>query len=167
MATPPPNPDERNAILFRFILFYVICILCALIPLYYLFNVNGEMSKRISVSGVSSKKQNETLEKFLKVVSDVDKRLASDKIDNDYKALVFDLFEIARNDSIKEKNVYNPLLLKIARLYEKIQVYSQIDIRTERDDLKSKLKELQNKYDQLNTDKIKLEIKLENPPKTP
>jgi hypothetical protein len=166
MATLAPTPDDRNAILFRFIIFYVICILCALIPLYYLFNVNGEISKRISVSGVSSKKQNESLEKFLKVITNVDKRLASDKIDNDYKAMVFDLLEIARNDSIKENNVYDPLLLKIARLYEKIQFYSQIDIRTERDELKAKLKELQDKYDKLNDEKIKQDVKLEEAQKS-
>lgn len=154
MADFMGSSNERNTVLFRFILIYLICVCCAVIPLYYLFNIPEIALNRLKVSEMSVKSQKDKIDRFQVIMKDLDKNLAENKLEKEYRKSVDDLYSISK-DSIDEKNLYKPLFIKITDLYEMIEKINEEGGKAEID----RLKEENNKLVSENT---QLKDKIEN-----
>jgi hypothetical protein len=157
MADFQGSSNDRSTLLFRFILVYLICIFCAVIPLYYLFNIPGIALQKLKVSEMSVKSQKNKIDRYQSIMAELDKYLADNKLGKEYTKSVLDLYSIAK-DSIDEKNLYKPLFIKITDLYEMIEKINEgggkaeIDkLKEENEKLASEKKELEKDVQTLNT----------------
>jgi hypothetical protein len=156
MADFQGSSNDRNTLLIRFILVYLICIFCAVIPLYYLFNIPGIALQKLKVSEMSVKSQKNKIDHYQSIMSDLDKYLAENKIGKEYTKSVLDLYSIAK-DSIDEKNLYKPLFLKITDLYEMIGKINEGGGKAEIDKLKEENEKLATEKKELEKDVKTLE----------
>lgn len=147
--------EDRQAIITKFVLLYVICILCFLVPMYYLFNIPDKIINKLNVTEYSAKNQQKKLDRYKLIWGELDAYIAEDKISMEYHNSLNKLYALAK-DSIDEKNLYKPLYLKISYLYENIEKENALGYG------KTKFDELKKEYEQLKTDYQKLESELDN-----
>jgi len=159
------DSDNRNTVMTRFILIYIICLLCAIVPLYYLFNIPGKVIQKLKVSELSVKSQKIRIDRYQTIMTELDKYLAENKFEKEYTKGVYDLYAFAK-DSIDERNLYKPLFIKIADLYEKIEKINsaggKADIERlteENKTLKSDLKDKEREIKSLEKENLQLLIK--------
>jgi hypothetical protein len=150
------SSNDRNTLLIRFMLIYIICILCAIVPLYYLFNIPGIALQKLKVSEMSVKSQKDKIDHYQLIMTDLDKYLAENKLEKEYRKCVDDLYSIAK-DSIDEKNLYKPLFIKITDLYEMIEKINEGGGKAEIDKLKEENEKLATEKKELEKDVKTLE----------
>jgi hypothetical protein len=155
MSEMQDDDDNRNTIMTRFVLIYIICILCAVVPLYYLFNIPGKAIQKLKVSEMSVKSQKIRIDRYQSIMTEIDKYLAENKFEKEYKKSVYDLYAFAK-DSIDEKNLYKPLFIKITDLYQAIEKMNEGSgkaelerLTEENKTLKSEKKDLEKERDDL------------------
>jgi hypothetical protein len=112
------DKDERNIILTRFIVLYVICVLCALIPFYYLFKIPGITQEKFdTIKGYYANKKDK-VDQF---------RMNTVKLDNflkgDFRKAEFEEnlnLCFSAKDLIDPNNPYDSLFYDIKKLYKAI-----------------------------------------------
>jgi hypothetical protein len=124
MAVSNPKETDRGAILTRFILLYIVSILCAIIPLYYLFNIPEVAFSELKASKLSAKGQQEQIERFELIYSELDQQKDKNNFLNEYQNLALKLFNFAK-DSVENTNPYKPLFVKVPGLYQDILKMNQ------------------------------------------
>lgn len=112
--------NDRSAILTRFIILYIVSILCGIIPLYYLFAIPDVAISELKASKLSTKGQQEQIDRFKELFSELDQFKEKKQFLNEYKNLNFKLYNFAK-DSVDKTNLYKPVFIKVSDLYEYIQ----------------------------------------------
>jgi hypothetical protein len=168
MAVTPSTKESREVIVTRFVLIYVLAILFALIPMIFLFALPGKAIRELKVSNLSQKGQEKQIERFQAIYSGLDKLLVENRLESDYE---YGLFTITRytKDSIDERSMYKPVFTDVKLLFDHIQKMNKDNPgKVEYEKMKQKSEEceknkndLQEKYDKLNEDYIKLKTTME------
>ena len=144
MAGAYLNNSERNAMIVRFIMVYIICILLAIIPLYAFFSLPGWAEAKylpyLKIDRSTDSKKDESIEKYERLVTSLDAFLKQSKLESDYRITTDSLNKIALSQ-IHASNPYGIVMKKVAELYDQIASYCYNS----------------SKVDQLKTDNIKLE----------
>jgi hypothetical protein len=159
------SSDNMNTAFTRFLLIYIICILCAVVPLYYLFNIPGIALQKLKVSEMSVKSQKNRIDRYQSIMTELDKYMAENKFEKEYKKSVYDLYCLAK-DSIDEKNLYKPLFIKITDLYGAIEKMNEgggkadIDkLKEENEKLVGENKDMKDKIENLEDKNFELMMK--------
>jgi hypothetical protein len=162
------NNNDRNTMITMFIVAYVICILCAIIPLYAIFGL-PEKAKEVAYFKLDKKTDNtqkEVLLRFDSLVNTLDSLLkASNPESSTYTATAL-YMRILTDDQKKARNPYYPVFLNVANLYDQIKGYCEnskkVDNLTkENTTLLKELDELKKEFEDLKDEKVKLEFQLE------
>lgn len=156
--------NDRSTITTRFLLVYIICILCAVVPLYYLFSIPDKAIQKLKVSELSEKKQRKNIERYKEIMVDLDKFLTEKKLEKEYRDCIDVLYRFAK-DSVDEKNLYKPLFIKIADLYENLGKMNEGGGKAEIDKLKAQIDKMtedqkQAERDLKNCEKENLQLML-------
>ena len=120
MAGSNIKDTDRSVILTRFILLYIVSILCAIIPLYYLLNIPDMAIGELKASKLSAKGQKEQIEGFIQIYTELEQYKEKNQFLKEYTYLKNKLYNFAK-DSVGNSNLYKPLFLKVSDLYEFIQ----------------------------------------------
>ena len=119
MSNQNSSDDVRKTAMTRFILIYIISILCAVIPLYYLFNIPGRAIRSLKVSEFSSRGEMKKIQRMDEIMGNLDKNMQESKFEKEYRDGIDALYRFTK-DSIRQNNIYRPQLMKLSDLYEKI-----------------------------------------------
>ena len=154
------NSNERSLAILRVVLIYIILLLCALIPVYYLLDLPGKFNQGLNIKQANEKNDLSQFEFFTVTMDSIDKLVAVDKFDYKYDVFVIKLTQFAM-DKVDD-NEYKPLFVKIADLYGKIKSLKEYaDYKIKYEELKGEKekidKELENTKDDLKDCKKQLE----------
>ncbi|MCX6270823.1 MAG: hypothetical protein NTU44_06315 [Bacteroidetes bacterium] len=148
METKTPSNEERNSLITRFILMFVVSLLCAIIPLYFLFSLPDKAINKLNARGMSIKAQKEKVERLKTLIADLDKFWKEKNFGKEYTNSSGKLYNFAK-DSIDESDINKFVYVRISDIYDSIQKAGEGTGGNENEELK-KLKE----------DKTKLETDL-------
>ena len=115
MAGSNIKDTDRSVILTRFILLYIVSILCAIIPLYYLLNIPDMAIGELKASKLSAKGQKEQIEGFIQIYTELEQYKEKNQFLKEYTYLKNKLYNFAK-DSVGNSNLYKPLFLKVSDL---------------------------------------------------
>jgi hypothetical protein len=133
--------EYRNSLIMRFILIYILCILFAVIPLYFLFNIPQVAKKEMKASELSNKEQRKLFQQFDEIIVALDSSLNQNKFDNEYKKNCLKLLQYA-DEKLDKSSMVQPYLSKIAKLYERIELNYEYGRKDEINTLKEENKKL-------------------------
>ena len=159
--------NDRNAIITMFIVAYVICLLCAIIPLYAIFAL-PEKAKEVAYFKLDKRSDNtqkEILLRFDSLVVTLDSLLTAANLESRYTTTAGYL-RILTDNQKKARNPYYPVFLHVADLYDQIKGYCEnskkVDNLTKENiSLQKELDDKKKEFDDLKKEKDKLEIQLE------
>jgi hypothetical protein len=168
MAGSTLNNSDRSAMITMFIVAYIICVLCAIIPLYGFFGLPDKAQKLsyFKVDKNSQKDLKETLANFNSLVTTLDSLLKVENLESRYGTATLELRTLTEGLK-KEGNPYYPVFSKIADLYDQIKKYCENSSKAEQlnsDNIKltKDLDEKKNELDDLKDDMEKLEDQLKD-----
>ena len=118
MSPNHQDSEDRNTILTRFIVFYIISILCFTVPLYYLFNIPDKVLSELKSSRSSEKTEQDKLNRIKSIIDEQDKYVKDKKYGKEFEYGFKQLYNIAQY-SIDKSNQFDIFLLKkVSDLYE-------------------------------------------------
>jgi hypothetical protein len=120
------NNEYRNSLIMRFVLIYVISILFAVIPLYFLFNIPDVAKKELSASKLTNAEQMKTLMEFDELIAQLDSGRIHKAFDYQYTIHCSDLVKLAEN-KLGKSNLYRPYFVTIANLYTEIANLNDVE----------------------------------------
>jgi hypothetical protein len=135
----------------RFILIYLICVLFAVIPLYFLFNIPDVAKKELSASKLSNSDQVKILMEFDDLIARLDSSRIHQVFDYQYTMHCSDLVKLAET-KLGKGNLYRPYFVTIANLYTDIADLSAAEKAKENADLKAQNEKLTKALDEAITD---------------
>ncbi len=153
MVTDYNDSGQRKDLLIRFVIFFVICVLCITVPLYYLFNIPDKVLDQLNSSMFSEKKEQKKIDEIRAIIVELDGYVEENKYQKEYEYCVEKLFRYAK-DSIDQSNHYKLYLLKVSDLYERIAKVYEL---SSKDELESLKKIVENKDDEISRLKKELE----------
>jgi hypothetical protein len=167
MAVTPSQKESREVIVTRFVLFYILAILFALVPMIFLFSVTGKAIRELKVSNLSQKGQKNQIDRFQEIYMGLEKLLVKENyVESDFGSGLITLTNFIK-DSIESGNMYKPVYTDVKLLFDHIQkankenpdrvnydVMKQLKEQCERD-----LKVWQEKFNAEHEAYIKLQIK--------
>ena len=149
-----------------FIVVYVICVLCAIIPLYGIFALPEKAKERseFQVDKSSMKSQKELLTKFSSLVVTLDSLLKAANLESRYDLAKLEMRTLTE-DLKKTENPYFPVFSQVTDLYDKIKVYCETskkseELNKENAKLTKDLDEKKKDFDDLKEKMEKLEDQL-------
>ncbi len=131
---------DRQSLITIFIVVYLICIACALVPMIMLFGLpeNVKHNPTLQLGKSTEKQQKEVLEKYQTLIDTLEGLLKENKLGSDYRLAVDKLNLLA--EEVKESgNPYHPVFKRVSYLYESFE--KAADNYATIDELKIKLKE--------------------------
>lgn len=161
--------DDRNSMITMFIVVYVVCILCAIIPLIFIFGL-PEKAKDVAYFKVDKKSDNnqkDLLVQFDTYIITLDSLLKAENLESRYGTATIGLRTLT--DGLKkERNPYSSVFIKVADLYDQIKVYCERskktnDLEKENANLKTEIEKKDEALKKLEEDKKDLEEKLDKP----
>ena len=163
------SSDDRNSMITMFIVAYVICILCAIIPLIFIFGL-PEKAKDVAYfkgGNNSDNNQKELLMQFDTYVTTLDSLLKAENLGSRYDKGTF-MLRMLTDSLKKESNPYNSVLTKFADLYDQIKAYCENskrvnDLAKENATLKTDIVKKDEALKKLEEEKKALEEKLNKP----
>jgi hypothetical protein len=135
------NNEYRNSLIMRTILIFVIAVLFAVIPLYYLFSIPDRALKELQASKLQNSEQMNNMKQFDEIILSLDASLKENKFDIEYTSNCGKLLQYA-DDKFGKSNLYQPYLIKIAKLYDQIKVTYESGRNEEINGLKEENKKL-------------------------
>jgi len=170
MAGTQSNSESREVIIIRFILIYILAILFALVPMLFLFNLPSQAIKQLKVSNLSQKGQQKQIDRFQEIYSGLEKLIIENRLESDYE---YGLYTITRytKDSIDERSMYKPVFMDVKLLFDHIQRMNKDNpgkveyekMKMKCDECEKSKQDLQDKFDKLKEDYIRLDEKSRKP----
>jgi hypothetical protein len=123
MEGPPHHSDtDRQSVITIFIVIYVICIACALVPLIMLFGLPDNVTKNtaLQLGKSNEKQQKETLEKYDSLVASLETMLKENKVKADYRLAVDEMNRLSENVK-KSGNPYHVVFKRVTYLYDEFE----------------------------------------------
>jgi hypothetical protein len=145
------DTEERKDKLIRFIVFYIICILCITIPLYYLFNIPNVMLGKLNVSSEPQQKEDVHAAKVYEYIKELESYRKESKFEKEYKSGYLSLYDYVKKNMDTLDPRY-PVLIKLSDLYEALDKIKEEGGKAEIELLKTQLKEKEDKVDELEKD---------------
>ena len=149
-----------------FIIAYVICILCAILPLYGFFGLpkNAKELSELKADKNTTKNNTETLAKFKTLVTTLDSLLMEKNLESLYSYNAGQLREL-EGEMKTSGSPYEYFVNRVAGLYDKIKKYCETSARTEQlseenEKMKTTIEENKEKIKKLQDDKEKLQDQL-------
>ena len=143
MTGPSISTSERNAMITRFFVVYIICLLCAILPLIFLFNIPELEITKLDLAKTADPngKEKDFAERYYKAVAEIDKYVIANKFDERFTYQLLKLMQI--KDSLDSTQFYHPAFVKIRELYHSIQEKSEnyTDLKKEYDEYKKKMEQ--------------------------
>ncbi|MFZ4546117.1 MAG: hypothetical protein ACOYN4_01710 [Bacteroidales bacterium] len=153
MSPNPNDSEDRKAMLTRFIVFYVICVLCITVPLYYLFNIPDKVLSQLSASRFMEKNEQEKIDRINTIIAELDQYVKENKYEKEYKYCYEKLYTYAK-DSIDQSVAYKIYVIKVSDLYQRIkEIYEQAG----KEEIERLQKEVESKDKELDDCKEKFE----------
>ena len=148
--------------LIRFIVVYLICILVAFIPLYYLFNISEMDPGKLNLPKKEGKEQNNVSDRFQIIMLKLDSVIALKDMVIERTSYMIKLNNL--KDSIAPNDPSRPLLFKIYDLYKsKIGLNDTLAARADR--FRQELNDCKSKKDEIEKQKDNLEKNMYQQPK--
>jgi hypothetical protein len=164
MKSSAINTTERSFVILRVVLIYVILLLCAFIPVYYLLDLPEKWNEGTSIKGPQVNKENTKFERYMVKVDSLQKYLDKNDFGPNYSYWQQKLTEFNK-DSLQTNFLYKPMYLKVADLYEALRQFkAYAEYKSKYDDLKADDDKLQKSYDQTVIDLNECKAKI---PKSP
>jgi hypothetical protein len=131
MSNSLNNSNDRNTMMIRFVIVYVVCLLCAIIPLYYLFSLKDLVPEKLDLPKKESKDDIRSITRFQQITSQLDSILNKQNMAPESIAILTSLFTFTK-DSLDRSVPYKPLFLKTYDLYKfKSAIMDTLRKRTE------------------------------------
>ena len=158
MANISSNQPERNTMISRFIIIYLLCILCVFVPLYYLFNIPDKAMaipklKMLDETGKPDKEMSQKIEDYKRSMKIVDSCFEKKYFGSIYRSHLDALYKIS-SDKLLENASLAFYFNKIWFLYE-----SNGNLT---DSLEKKVSKLNEDLNNCNKEKKDLDEKLLN-----
>jgi hypothetical protein len=100
-------------------------ILCAIIPLYFLFNIPDKNISELRASKFSVKGQTDRLDSILVICDSLDKSLSEKNLRMEFHFTKL----LSAYEHIDKKELYWPLFLKVSTLYQYINKINESDLK--------------------------------------
>jgi hypothetical protein len=141
------HDEERKTLLIRFIVIYVISILCIIVPMYYLFDLPNKDLNHLSGSNYPEKSELKKIARINSIMDELNSYAKENRYMKEYNYCIENLYRFLK-DSVDQKNDYKSILLKISDLYEGMAKIYEEGGKVEIENLKKQLEE----KDKENTD---------------
>jgi peptidoglycan hydrolase CwlO-like protein len=162
MSLNPNDSEDRKAMLTRFIVFYVICVLCITVPLYYLFNIPDKVLSQLSASRFSEKNEQDKLSRIKSIMDELDSYVKENKFEKEYNNLYPKLYNLAQDSIDKADQSQIVMLKKVSDLYEQIaKIYAlggKVEIESLKKDIESMEEEIKSITKELDDCKLNYKI---------
>ena len=117
--------NKRNTDIISFIIVYTVVILCAIIPLLFLFNIPDKALSELKASKLSAKGQSERLDSILVIYDSLDKSLFEKNLRTEFHFAKL----LSAYEHIDKNELYWPLFLKVSGLYQSINKINESDLK--------------------------------------
>jgi hypothetical protein len=143
--------DNRNAMITRFVIVYVICILCAIVPLYYLFNMAEVVPAKLSLPKKDAKNETMPIVRFRQITLQLDSTLDKKNMATERGYILDKMYRFV-TDTVDKANPYKSMYLTFYELY-KYRIAISDQLRTRTDSLNSELVKCRNENKSLKEEK--------------
>ena len=154
MTSIQSENEERKSLLIQFVVFFVICVLCITVPMYYLFGIADKDLSKLSSPKTSEKEEKIIIQQMDSLTKNLQSYINVKYYKVEYTTDYKKLYALVENQ-INQSNVYKPFLLKMAKLYETVE-------ETYDPNIQEQLTNKKADYDKLEQENKDLKEKKEN-----